>query len=170
LVPAIETKRLRLRGHGLGDFDEMAQMWADPVVVRYIGGRASSREETWGRLHRYGGHWLLLGFGYWAIEDKASGRFVGEGGFADFRRGLGAVFDAPEQGWSLASWAQGKGYAFEAMAAALAWGQAHFKRSDFVCMIEPNNAASLKLAAKLGYRERSRTLYHGGEVVLMRRD
>lgn len=169
MVPLIETERLRLRAHGLADFDSMAAMWGDPDVVRFIGGKPATREEVWSRLHRYAGHWAILGFGYWAIEEKAGGRFVGEGGFADFRRELGANFDAPEHGWSLARWAQGQGFAFEAMAATLVWAEPHFARRDFVCMIEPQNAPSLRLAAKLGYHEQLRTFYRGAEVSLLRR-
>jgi len=169
MAPAIETDRLVLRAHRLADFDAMAAMWGDPETVRFIGGKIATREEVWSRLHRYAGHWALLGFGYWAFEEKASGRFVGEGGFADFRRELGPGFDAPEQGWSLAAWAQGQGYAFEAMSATLVWAEPHFARTDFVCMIEPANAASLRLAAKLGYQEQLRTFYKGAEVALLRR-
>ncbi len=40
MVPEIETERLRLRGHALCDFDACAAMWAEPAVVRHIGGKA----------------------------------------------------------------------------------------------------------------------------------
>ena len=62
-------------------------MWADPEVTRYIGGRPFGVEEVWTRLLRYAGHWALLGYGYWAVIEKSSGRFVGEAGLADFHRG-----------------------------------------------------------------------------------
>jgi RimJ/RimL family protein N-acetyltransferase len=169
VVPVIETGRLRLRGHAAADFDAVAAMWAEPAVVRFIGGRPSTREESWARLLRYPGHWALMGFGYWLIEEKASGRFVGEGGFSDFKREIEPAFDAPEQGWALASWAHGKGYAHEAVSAMIAWGQRHFGRSDFVCMIAPENAPSLKLADKLGYREYARADYKGAPSILLRR-
>src|SRR5262245_41062717 len=131
----IETERLRLRGHTAADIDASAAMWSDPGVTRFIGGKPSSREDSWGRLLRYVGHWVALGYGFWLIEEKATGQFIGEGGFGDFKRQIDKPFDAPEQGWSLASAAQGKGYAFEAMNAAVKWGEAHFGRTDFVCMI-----------------------------------
>lgn len=169
MVPVIESERLRLRGHAAADFDAVAAMWADPAVVRFIGGKPSTREESWARLLRYPGHWALLGFGYWLIEEKASGRYVGEGGFSDFKREMEPGFDAPEQGWALASWAHGKGYAHEAVSAMIAWGERHFGRGDFVCMIAPDNAPSLKLADKVGYREYARASYKGGESVLLRR-
>jgi len=169
MVPVLETARLRLRGHSLADFDASAAMWADPAVVRYISGKPCTREESWGRLLRYPGHWALLGFGFWLIEEKASGRFVGEGGFGDFKRAIEPAFDAPEQGWALAPWAHGRGYASEAVAAMLGWGAAHFGRGDFVCMIAPENAPSLRVAAKAGYREYARTSYKGAPSLLLRR-
>src|SRR6266852_5354978 len=105
-VPAVDTERLTLRGHRLEDFGECAAMWADPEVTRHIGGRPFSAEEVWTKLLRYVGHWSLMGFGYWVIREKASGRFVGEVGFADFKRDIEpSLVSAPEIGWALASWA-----------------------------------------------------------------
>jgi RimJ/RimL family protein N-acetyltransferase len=168
-VPVFETERLRLRGHGLADFDAVAAMWADPRVVRHISGKPSSREESWARLLRYAGHWALLGYGFWMIEEKANDRFVGEGGFGDFKREFDPPFDAPEQGWALTPSAHGKGYASEAVAAMLAWGEAHFARRDFVCMIAPENGPSLRVAAKAGYRETALTTYKGEPAIVLRR-
>ena len=70
-------------------------MWADPAVTRFIGGKPSTVEESWTRLLRHAGHWNLLGFGYWAIEEKESGRFIGQAGFAYHQR----VSGLPEIGW-----------------------------------------------------------------------
>ncbi len=169
VVPIIETERLRLRGQNMADFDPSAAMWADEGVTRFIGGKPFTREEAWARFQRYPGHWALLGYGFWLIEEKASERFVGEGGFGDFKRELAPPFEAPEQGWALAPWAQGRGYANEAVAAMLAWGEAHFNHRDFVCMIAPENAASIRVAAKAGYREYARTSYKGAPTILFRR-
>ena len=99
VTPVLSTARLRLRGHRREDFEDCAAMWADERVTRFIGGKPSTREQCWARLLRYIGHWALMGFGYWVVEEKASGRHVGEAGLADFRRGLGQGFDdAPECG------------------------------------------------------------------------
>jgi RimJ/RimL family protein N-acetyltransferase len=118
----------------------------------------------------YPGHWSLMGYGYWLIEEKAPGAYVGEGGFADFKRDLGEyVFEAPEQGWALNPDMHGKGYATEAAAAMIGWAEPHFGRTDFVCMIAPENTPSLRVAEKLGYREFARTDYKGAPSVLFRR-
>ena len=115
-APVIETERLRMRGHRRGDFDSCFRLWSDPGVTRYISGQPCSREEVWARFLRYVGHWSLLGYGYWVVEDRASGSFLGEAGLADFKRGIGPGFDgAPEIGWVLAPAAQGAGVATEAV-------------------------------------------------------
>jgi RimJ/RimL family protein N-acetyltransferase len=170
-VPTLDTDRLSLRGHELGDFDDSAAMWAEPIVVRHIGGRAFTREEVWTKLLRYVGHWPLLGFGYWVVRERASGRFVGEVGFADFRRVMEPSIEGiPEAGWVLASWAHGKGYAKEAIRAALAWHDARTGFGPSVCIIDPENLRSIRLANTCGYKEALRTTYKGAPAILFRRE
>ena len=152
-VPQLETDRLILRGHSAGDFNACTSMWADPVVVRYIGGKPSTREEVWSRMLRYSGLWAFLGFGYWALEDKASGSFAGEMGFADFKREIEPSLDSmPELGWALASQFHGRGYSTEALRTIVAWGDANLAANQTACIINPENLPSLRVAEKLGYR------------------
>jgi RimJ/RimL family protein N-acetyltransferase len=165
----LETKRLRLRPHALADYADLAQMWADERVTLHIGGRAATAQESWFRLLRYAGLWPLLGFGYWAVEESESGRFVGEVGFADFHRDITPPLDAPETGWVLASWAHGRGFATEAMRAVLAWGDANLPSSTTSCIIDAGNVASVRVAAKCGYAESRRTLHSGKEVLVFER-
>lgn len=88
MVPTLETERLVLRAHRVEDFPGVAALWSDPAVVRFISGVPQTLEESWSRLLRYAGHWRLLGFGYWAVEEKATGNFLGEVGFADMKRAI----------------------------------------------------------------------------------
>jgi RimJ/RimL family protein N-acetyltransferase len=166
--PRLETDRLILAGHQPGDFAPLAAMWADPEVVRYISGRPSSRSDSWMRLLRYRGLWPLLGYGYWAIREKHTGRFVGDLGFADFHREIEpSIRGVPEAGWVLASWAHGQGFAGEALGAALAWldRQAGLERS--VCLIAPANVPSLRLAEKNGYRLLQTIRFHEEETAML---
>jgi RimJ/RimL family protein N-acetyltransferase len=165
-APVIETERLKLRGHGLDDFAACAAMWADPVVTRHIGGRPFTEEESWTRLLRYVGHWALLGFGYWAVEEKATGSFVGETGFADYKRAVEALKDRPEIGWAFVSQSHGKGYATEAIRAAVAWGDAHFGAGQTACIIHPDNLASIRVAEKCGYGKLQVTTYKGRPAIV----
>jgi RimJ/RimL family protein N-acetyltransferase len=170
-VPVLETERLRLRGHRVQDFAHSAAMWADPVVIRHTVGKPLSEEECWTRFLRYVGHWALLGFGYWVAEEKATGKFVGEIGFADYKRDLEpSLKGIPESGWVLASHAHGKGYATEAVRAVVAWGDARFSSRRTACIIAPENVASIRVAEKCGYREFARTTYKGHAVVMFERE
>src|SRR5664279_2337825 len=139
-IPIVETERLRLRAHRLDDFTACAAMWADTAVTRYLGGKPFSEEEAWSRFLRYPGHWLLLGFGYWLVEEKATGNFVGEIGFADYKRDLTpSLKGTPEIGWVLAATVHGKGYATEAARAAILWGESYFGSIRTACIIHPEN-------------------------------
>jgi len=158
LVPRIETDRLRLRGHRPEDASACAAMWADPAVVRYILGTAATpspaaaRVAAWRRLLVYAGLWTHLGYGYWAIEERATGAFVGEVGVADFRREPAlAPPGEPEFGWVLATAFHGRGYAREATLAIAAWVDATVEAPRTVCAIDAANAASLRLAHGLGF-------------------
>lgn len=161
-VPVLETERLKLRGHGMDDFVPCAAMWGDPIVTRHIGGRPLSEEESWSRLLRYVGHWAVLGFGYWVVEEKATGNFIGEIGFADYKRDLQpSLGDAPEIGWVFATQSHGRGYATEAVRAAVAWGDEHFGPRQTHCIIHPENLASMRVAEKCGYRKMPLATYKG---------
>jgi RimJ/RimL family protein N-acetyltransferase len=169
-VPVITTDRLTLRGHGLDDFAESATMWADPEVTRYIGGRPQSEEEVWTRLLRYIGHWALLGFGYWVVRETGTDRFVGEVGFVDYKREIVPSLDgAPEIGWVLARAAHGQGFATEAVRAIVAWGDAHFGARRTVCLIDPGNVRSMRVAEKCGYRECAHATYKNQPTIIFDR-
>ena len=168
-VPIIETSRLLLRPHRPDDFADCAAMWADPGVTRHIGGKPFSPEEVWARMLRYAGHWSWMGFGYWAIEEKATGAFAGELGFADYKRDIASIQNLPEMGWVLASTMQGQGYATEAVRAALVWGDARFESPRTVCIVDPENLSSIRVAEKCGYREFERTTYKGHPTIVFAR-
>jgi RimJ/RimL family protein N-acetyltransferase len=164
-VPVLATERLILRGHRLEDFVHSAAMWADPEVTRHTTGKPLTEEECWSRLLRYVGHWALLGFGYWVVEEKATGNFIGEVGFADYKRDLQPPLNGmPESGWILAPQAHGKGFATEALRAALKWGDEHFASSPTACIIAPENLASVRVALKCGYAEVQPAIYKAKPV------
>ncbi len=168
--PDIDTERLTLRRPRLEDFDEALAMWSDPSVVRFISGKPSTREEMWARLLRYVGHWELLGFGFWVVREKSTGRFVGEVGLGDFHRDIAPPLgESKEAGWVLSPSAHGKGYATEAVRAALRWNEERFGPERVVCIISPENAASLHVAHKCGFRERSRVSYKGEPILTFER-
>ena len=159
--------RLRLRAHRVEDFPAFAAMWADPggASLPQPASRPP-REESWLRLLRYAGLWSFLGYGCWAIEERASGRCIGDLGYADFKRGIAALEGMPEMCWVLAAEAHGKGYASEALAAALAWGRGHFGEHRSACIISPENAGSIRVATKAGFRPAGQTTYRDEPIAL----
>lgn len=170
LAPVIETPRLILRGHRLDDYEACCFLTTDPEAVRMIFQNPMSREDTWHRLLRFAGHWALLGYGLFIVEEKATRRVVGEVGLADFHRGLGSDFDTwPEMAWMMASDVHGHGYATEAAQAALDWFEGQRAPERTVCIIDPHNGASLRVAEKLGYHSFGRDEYKGKQVIKLRR-
>lgn len=166
-VPLLETPRLRLRAHVPADLPAADAMWSAAETVRHIGGRAFTREENWRRLLQYRGLWALLGYGYWAVEERVGGAYVGDVGFADFTRAIApSLRGMLEAGWVLAPAMHGKGYATEAVNAALAWARANEPGKRIVAVIDPENTASIRVADKTGFRRWCATTYLGAPALL----
>jgi RimJ/RimL family protein N-acetyltransferase len=169
VVPVVETARLRLRAHRREDLPACLSLWSDPEVTRFISPRTFDREEVWARLLRYVGHWSLLGHGFWAIEEKESGRLAGEMGFAEFERVSEPPFDAPEAGFAFAPWAQGRGYAREALAAALDWADRVARFEATLAMIDAGNRRSAAVVRHCGYEPAGEIRHRGEPRLLFRR-
>lgn len=170
MAPHIHTERLTLRAHRLDDFADACAMWSDPDVTRFIGGVPSTEQQVWSRMLSYAGHWALLGFGYWVVEEAATRTFIGEIGFANFKRDIEPEMrEVPEIGWAFAVRAHGKGFATEAVRAAVAWGDERFGGARTVCLIDRDNLASIHVAEKSGYREFKRSQRSGKPVLFFER-
>jgi RimJ/RimL family protein N-acetyltransferase len=167
---APQSPRLIFHRHTPADYAESAALWADPATTLHIGGKPSTPEESWARLLRNIGHWHATGFGFWVVRHRETGAFAGEVGMKLFRRDLDPAWEnLPEIGWALCPWAQGQGLATEATQAALAWGAQHFAWPQMLCMIDPANQPSLRVAAKCGFIEHTRRTYHNNETIILAR-
>jgi RimJ/RimL family protein N-acetyltransferase len=116
--------------------------------MQYIAaGAPLSRGEAWRQMAFFVGHWGLLGYGMWALEERASGVLVGRVGFLhppgwpDF-----------ELGWLLGRAFWGRGYAREAADVALAYAFDELGRERVISLIRPHNRRSIRLAEALGER------------------
>jgi RimJ/RimL family protein N-acetyltransferase len=165
----LTTERLVLTPVAATDFNDLSALWLNEDFTRHIMGRALSTEEVWFRLLRDLGHWAALGHGNWTIRLRDGGTYLGSVGVFDYRRDLTPPFDAPELGWGVAPAFQGKGYAAEALSAALAWVDGSLAAARSVCMIAPENLASLKLAARVGFRPYATATYKAHPVQLFER-
>jgi RimJ/RimL family protein N-acetyltransferase len=169
-VPEILTPRLRLRAHSPDDYAPAVDLWQNPEVYRHITGTAPREQDVWMRLLRYRGLWDFLGFGYWALEERSSGQYIGQLGFADFKRPLeGVDCSLPEAGWVVHPAAAGRGYATEAMQAACEWLDSQAASSHSFCIIAPGNRRSVRLAARLGYAFVKEILFNGDATAYYQR-
>jgi len=169
-VPCLETERLVLRGHRLEDFPAIRDIWANPQVTKYISGKPRPQEECWLKFLRATAFWVHLGYGYWVVEEKATGAIAGEVGFGEFKREIApSNLGEPDIGWALAADHHGKGYGLEAARAAIAWGDANKIGSPMSCIVNVANIPSIRIAERLGFVETTRTDYHGSDVILFHR-
>jgi RimJ/RimL family protein N-acetyltransferase len=148
-APTLETPRLILRGWRSEDLAPYAAMMADPGTVRFITakGQPYSERETWREIALIIGHWQLLGYGLFVVEERASGAFLGRVGPLE-----PPGYPGFEIAWSLAPAARGKGYAQEAARAAIDWSFTRFPLDRIISLIHPDNAASQRVAIGLGER------------------
>ncbi len=167
LVPeTVETERLKLRQFTIDDTDAVARMLADPDVMRFIGGAPQTKPwEIWRSLSATLGHWVLRGYGPYAVEEKATGEVVGRIGL------LNPVgWPGTEIAWTLAKPAWGKGYATEAAAAVGRVGFGILKADRLISLIHPDNVASKRVAERLGAVRDGVTDFFGGETYIYRHD
>jgi RimJ/RimL family protein N-acetyltransferase len=145
-IPTLETARLLLRQFRQSDFEPLAALHADPVVMRYLGdGKPRSRSETWVAMASYLGHWELRGYGLWAVEEKATGEFVGRIGLLNPEGWPGL-----EVAWTLARARWGNGFATEGAKAALDYAFSVLGLDHLISLIHPDNVASIRVALRIG--------------------
>lgn len=170
-VPTLITPRLILRAHMLADFEAYAAYWSEESISRWTGsGRVPTRAESWLKFLLFPGHWQMMGYGFWAVEEKATGALIGEAGFVDLKRDYDPkVNDVPEIGWVIAKPSQGRGYASEAAQACLRWGAEHFGPIRVIAAVNVENPASIRVAEKCGFQECLRADFHGRKAVFLDR-
>lgn len=163
-VPRLVTERLLLRGFEPRDIDAYAEMMASPEVARYLAdGRPLSRAEAWRQMAMFTGHWVLRGFGVWAVEERATGTLVGRIGCFEPEGWPGF-----EIAYTLAPHAWGRGYAREGASAALAYARDTLGRDEIISVIRPDNAASIRVATSLGATPAETVEFFGAPAVIYR--
>ena len=160
--PALETSRLLLRGWRARDLKPHAEIYADPEVMRYIGdGRVLDRDQSWRQVAMHIGHWALRGYGQWALERKEDGASLGRAGLWNPPGWPGL-----EVGWMLARHAWGQGYATEAGQAAIDWAWRTLDAPRLISVIQPGNAASIRVAERLGLRRLRESTVKGQDALI----
>jgi RimJ/RimL family protein N-acetyltransferase len=163
-IPELTTARLRFRAFRESDLDAYASIMADPEVTRFLGaGGAMSRVDAWRQMAMFLGHWVLRGFGLWALEEIESGRLIGRIG-CHYPEG----FPGFEVAYTLARDAWGRGYAREGVAAALAYARDVLHRSEIISLIRPDNARSIRVAQSFGAVPAETVEFFGAPSVVYR--
>ena len=169
-APRIETERLILREFRAGDLDAHSATLGDEEIMRHIGGKPVNREDSWRRLLMGVGMWSMIGMGPWAVEQKSDGRMVGHCGFFQFQRDMTpSILGEPEMGWIFDRSVHGQGIAFEACSAALDWADRALNAQSYPAIIDLMNAASMKLAERLGFVRQADGVYRDAPIAFYRR-
>jgi len=161
----IETDRLLLRRWRDEDLDAYARICADPEVMQYMRvGGPLTREQTEQRVAAAIRHWEERDFGLWAVEEKATGAFIGRIGILyheDWPEGEHKT----EVGWLLDRSCWGRGLATEGARASLRYGFEELGLERIISIIRPENTASRRVAEKAGLTLRGETRWRGVNVV-----
>lgn len=157
----LETERLKLRMFRASDFEVYESICADPEVMRFLGGKPLNRLEAWRHMAFILGHWQLLGYGHWAVEEKATGKLVGRIGFLN-----PAGWPGFELGWTLSREFWGRGYATEGARRALEYGFKELDRPHVISLIHAENKASIRVAERLGEKLEGKTELMGNELLI----
>lgn len=161
-IPSLETENLILRGFQESDLQAEYDFFTTERS-KFVGGPMTP-EQVFRVIASFAGHWLLKGYGFWAIEKKATGQYLG-------RAGLWNPEGWPEReiGWTLMGNGEGKGVGFEAAKAARDYAYNTLGWTTAISMIDPVNLRSIKLAERLGATfERSFTHERFGETGIYR--
>jgi len=142
----IETKRLILRQVDPDrDFEAWAKAMADENTVRYLGTKPMTRAESWRSMAMAIGHWAIRGYGFFSLEHRETGAWVGRVG-PWFPEG----WPGPEVGWTISPDHVGQGYATEAARAAINYAFEVLRWSQVIHVIMEGNEASFAVARKVG--------------------
>jgi RimJ/RimL family protein N-acetyltransferase len=145
-IPTLRTSRLVLRGFHAADLDAFAAMNANPEVMRYLGtGQARSRAQTWDAMTRMLGQWGLRGYGMFALEEAATGRFVGRSGILH-----SLDWPEPELAYGLDQPFWGQGLATESAIAIRDWVFSTFPLPLLASFVRPDNAGSIAVLRRMG--------------------
>ncbi|HET7520305.1 MAG TPA: GNAT family N-acetyltransferase [Candidatus Limnocylindria bacterium] len=161
-IPTLHTERLSLRGFTEDDVQPLHRLMQDPDVMRYVGDRrVPELQETWRAVAGWLGHWMLRGYGQWAVVERASGEVIGRAGIIN-----PVDWPGPEVGYLLGRAWWGRGYATEAASAARDWGFITHGFEELLSVIDPANARSIRVAERLGETLRGETQLFGYRVLL----
>ena len=156
----IKTDRLVLRPLAPEHAEAHVALTAEPDIARFLSpdGAIQPREDRWRQFASYLGHWQIRGYGFFAVEDKNTGDFLGRVG-----PWMPEGWPGLECGWAISSAFWGQGYAAEAAVASIRWTFRRFADLDrIISIIDPCNTQSEAVAAKVGEHKTGEIFEHWG--------
>jgi RimJ/RimL family protein N-acetyltransferase len=167
--PVVVTERLELWRPAASDRADLLALITPEAVREFLGPAEATETDVFARLLRNAGSWALYGYGVFSVRERGGdGTIVSTAGVFRSFRGFGQEMDdVPEAGWIVAQPHWGNGYALEAMSAALAWFDREHGPQRVACMIENGHAASMAIAAKLGFAEYARHQPDEGRALVL---
>lgn len=161
MTTTLVTDRLRLEPCGMDHHDGLCVVNRDPKVMRYIGGRPQTAEETRAWIGRAETRWTDLGYSWWAIRPAATGEIVGA-------CCLQHIENDPVQeleiGWRLLPAHWGRGYATEAARAMIGFGFQELGAPQLFSIADPRNTASIRVMQRLGMRSLGLRRHYGTDA------
>jgi ribosomal-protein-alanine N-acetyltransferase len=154
----LETRRLILRYQAAADISALTNLWSDPEAMRYMGG---PRDLDWLRteLEETAQNPQAELYDLWPVVEKATGRVIGHCGLldkeVDGRPEIELVYVFAPAVW-------GQGYATEMATAIARWAHETRGLSRLISLIEPENAASERVAVKIGMQMEKEVTRPGG--------
>jgi RimJ/RimL family protein N-acetyltransferase len=153
-VTELLTARLRLRQWRPGDRAPFAILTSDPDVMRYFPSTLT-RQESDELADIFERMVARLGWGMWAVEERATGDFIGFTGIAPPRYDV-AFMQAPEIGWRLLRAAWGRGFATEGAHAAAKFAFEELGLQEVLAVAVAENERSLAVMERIGMRRDQR--------------
>ncbi|MEV7320399.1 GNAT family N-acetyltransferase [Streptomyces sp. NPDC093970] len=141
------TDRLVLRHWRDSDLGPWAEMNADPEVREHLGDPLT-REQSDASVAAFRAEFDRRGYGWWAVEVRATGGFIGFAGLDAVDDGM--PFTGVEIGWRLARPAWGRGYATEAALAVLAHGFDALALPEILAVTTAANLRSRAVMRRIG--------------------
>jgi ribosomal-protein-alanine N-acetyltransferase len=142
----LETENLLFRPLTLDDLDDLAVLYADPEVMRFLGG-PRSRDEVQRVLNRYMREYQIYGHSFFATILKSDQRFIGQCGLLHQEV---EEQQEVELGYVLAKTYWQHGLAVEGIAALKDYGLQQLGFPRVISLIPPDNTASIHIAEKVG--------------------
>ena len=164
----IDTERLRLRGFRNDDAEELGRLYVDPEIMRHLPGYPSNFDgclaRARGDIATYNAHWERHGYGIWAVEDRAERRLVGRCGlrWLDEFSAVELLYMFDKTHWR-------RGFATEAAARAIAFGQGERRLGKLIGLTLPENTASRRVLEKSGFAYLRHTQFRNHTVLLFER-